>query len=117
MNTADDNPTLFGRIIRKEIPAEILYEDDLCLAFKDIAPQAPVHFLVIPKSYLPTLGDAQIQDQALLGHLLLKAAEIAKSQGLDGWRTVINTGPQGGQTVFHLHLHILGGRSLTWPPG
>ena len=117
MNHTDDNPTLFGRIIRKEIPAEILYEDDLCMAFKDIAPQAPVHFLVIPKAYIPTLGEAHSQDQALLGHLLLKASEIAKEQGLEGWRTVINTGAQGGQTVFHLHIHILGGRSLAWPPG
>ena len=117
MTQNDDNPTLFGRIIRKEIPADILYEDDLCLAFRDIAPQAPVHFLVIPKAYIPTLGEAQVNHQALLGHLLLKAAEIAKEQGLEGWRTIINTGDKGGQTVFHLHIHVLGGRTLTWPPG
>lgn len=117
MTQSNENPTLFGRIIRKEIPADILYEDDLCLAFKDIAPQAPVHFLIIPKIYIPTLGDAQSQDQFILGHLLLKAAEIAKAQGLEGWRTVINTGEKGGQTVFHLHIHVLGGRSLKWPPG
>ena len=109
--------TIFGKITRGEIPTEFLYEDDLCMAFKDIAPQAPVHFLVIPKVYIPTLSDAQENHQNLLGHLLLKVSEIAQDQGLQGWRTIINTGPEGGQTVFHLHIHVMGGRDLTWPPG
>jgi histidine triad (HIT) family protein len=110
--------TLFGKIIRREIPADIVYEDDLCLAFRDIAPQAPVHILVIPKQPIPKLAEAQAEDQPLLGHLLLTVKRIAEQEGLtDGYRTVINTGERGGQTVFHLHIHLLGGRDLTWPPG
>jgi histidine triad (HIT) family protein len=111
--------TLFSKIIRREIPAQIVYEDDLCLAFKDIHPQAPVHFLLIPKKEMATLNDAGAADQLLLGHMMLKVAEIAKSQGLaeNGYRLVINTNSDGGQTVYHLHMHILGGRSLGWPPG
>ena len=109
---------LFAKIIRREIPADIVYEDQLCLAFRDISPQAPVHILLIPKKELASLQAAESGDQSLLGHLLLKAAQIAKEQNLSaGWRAVINTGAQGGQTVFHLHIHILGGRSLDWPPG
>ncbi|HBW58040.1 MAG TPA: histidine triad nucleotide-binding protein [Oscillatoriales bacterium UBA8482] len=110
--------TIFSKIIRREIPADIVYEDDLCLAFRDIAPQAPVHILVIPKKPLPQLGDATPEDHAILGHLLLKVKQVAKDAGLDGgYRVVINTGEDGGQTVDHLHLHILGGRQMQWPPG
>jgi histidine triad (HIT) family protein len=110
--------TLFDKIIRREIPADIVYEDDLCLAFRDIAPQAPVHILLIPKIQIPTLAEAKPEHQALLGHLLLTAATIAREQGLtQGYRIVNNCGVDGGQTVYHLHFHILGGRSLQWPPG
>ena len=110
--------TLFSKIIRREIPADIVYEDDLCLAFRDITPQAPVHILVIPKKPIPSLADASPDDLALLGHLLLIVSTIAVSEGLtNGYRTVINTGIDGGQTVYHLHVHLLGGRSLSWPPG
>ncbi len=110
--------TIFGQIIRKEIPAQIVYEDDDVLAFKDINPQAPVHLLVIPKQPIPQLSQTQPQDQALLGKLLLTAQQIAAAEGLtQGYRVVINNGDDGGQTVYHLHLHILGGRSLSWPPG
>ena len=111
--------TIFGKIIRKEIPANIVYEDDLCLAFTDITPQAPTHILVIPKQPIPKLADATPDDKELLGHLLLTVKNIADQAGLteNGYRVVINTGSDAGQTVFHLHLHLLGGRSLTWPPG
>lgn len=110
--------TIFSKIIRREIPADIVYEDDLCLAFKDIAPQAPVHILVIPKKPIPKLADATPQDHALMGHLLLKVKQVAEEAGLEsGYRVVINTGDDGGQTVDHLHLHILGGRQMKWPPG
>ncbi|MBE9112596.1 histidine triad nucleotide-binding protein [Nodosilinea sp. LEGE 07298] len=111
--------TIFGKIIRKEIPANIVYEDDLCLAFTDITPKAPTHILVIPKQPIPKLADATTDDKELLGHLLLTVKEIADQHGLteNGYRVVINTGDDGGQTVYHLHLHLLGGRSLGWPPG
>lgn len=110
--------TLFTKIIRREIPAEIVYEDDLTLAFKDINPQAPVHILVIPKKAIPKLADAESQDHALMGHLLLTVKRVAEAAGLsNGYRVVINTGADGGQTVDHLHLHILGGRQMAWPPG
>ncbi|MEM9766628.1 MAG: histidine triad nucleotide-binding protein [Cyanobacteria bacterium P01_D01_bin.71] len=111
--------TIFGKIIRREIPADIVHEDDLCLAFRDVAPQAPTHVLVIPKKPIPKLADATGEDKALLGHLLLVVKAIAEQLGIaeDGYRVVINTGTNGGQTVFHLHLHLLGGRSLQWPPG
>ncbi|MEO1386157.1 MAG: histidine triad nucleotide-binding protein [Cyanobacteria bacterium J06634_6] len=110
--------TLFSKIIRREIPADIVYEDDLCLAFKDITPQAPTHILVIPKKPIPKLSEAQEEDKTLLGHMLLMVSAIAQEQNLDnGYRVVINTGEEGGQTVFHLHMHLLGGRSLGWPPG
>ncbi len=110
--------TLFSKIIRREIPADIVYEDDLCLAFRDITPQAPTHILVIPKQPIAMLPAARVEDKALLGHLLLAANEVARQQKLDsGYRVVINTGEDGGQTVFHLHLHLLGGRALGWPPG
>ena len=110
--------TIFSKIIRREIPADIVYEDDLAIAFRDVNAQAPVHILVIPKKPIPKLADAQPEDQALLGHLLLVVQRIAAQEGLtQGYRTVINTGDDGGQTVYHLHLHILGGRFMAWPPG
>jgi histidine triad (HIT) family protein len=110
--------TLFSKIIRKEIPADIVYEDDLALAFRDIHPQAPVHILVIPKKPIAKLADAESGDRALMGHLLLTVKRVAEQLGLsNGYRVVINTGNDGGQTVDHLHLHILGGRHMNWPPG
>lgn len=111
--------TLFEKIIEREIPAEIVYEDDLILAFNDINPQAPVHILVIPKKPIPRIDQATPQDQQLLGHLILKASQIAKDHNISqsGFRFVINNGKDGGESVPHLHLHILGGRSLQWPPG
>jgi histidine triad (HIT) family protein len=110
--------TIFTKIINRDIPADIVYEDDLCLAFKDIAPQAPVHILVIPKKPIPKLSDAEPADHALMGHLLLTVKRVADQVGLtNGYRTVINTGSDGGQTVNHIHLHILGGRQMEWPPG
>jgi histidine triad (HIT) family protein len=115
---AEDLDTIFGKIIRREIPADIVYEDELALAFRDVNPQAPVHILVIPKQRIPKLTDAQTGEQMLLGHLLLTAKTVAQQQGLEqGYRVVINTGAHGGQTVYHLHLHVLGGRSMGWPPG
>lgn len=110
--------TIFQRIIDKEIPAKIVHEDDWCLAFHDVAPQAPTHVLVIPKKPLTNLAAAGTEDQALLGHLLLTAKKVAEQLGLaNGYRTVINCGPDGGQSVDHLHIHVLGGRKLHWPPG
>jgi len=110
--------TIFSKIIRKEIPAHILYEDDLALAFTDVNPQAPVHILVIPKKPIVNLATAEPEDQALLGHLLLIVQKVAAQAGLEnGYRVVMNTGVDGGQTVHHLHIHILGGRSMSWPPG
>lgn len=115
---AQSSETLFSKIIRREIPADIVYEDDLALAFRDIHPQAPVHILVIPKQPIAMISEAQPADQALLGHLLLTVKTIAAQEGLEkGYRVVINSGEDGGQTVFHLHIHILGGRAMTWPPG
>ena len=110
--------TIFSRIIRREIPARIEHEDDLCLAFHDVAPQAPVHLLVIPKRVIPSLGEATAADTPLLGHLVAVASSLAHKLGLgDGYRLVINNGRDGGQTVHHLHIHVLGGRPLSWPPG
>ncbi len=110
--------TIFSKIIRREIPADIVYEDDLSLAFRDINAQAPTHILVIPKKPIPRLSDATPQDHAVLGHLLIKVKEIAAQEGLsNGFRVIINNGNDGGQTVDHLHIHILGGRQLAWPPG
>jgi histidine triad (HIT) family protein len=111
--------TLFEKICDKEIPAEIVYEDDQVVAFRDIAPVAPTHVLVIPRKAIPRVNEAQAEDQSLLGHLLLKAAEVARSLGLSesGYRLVINNGKDGGESVPHLHCHILGGRPLQWPPG
>ncbi len=110
--------TIFAKIIRKEVPAQIVYEDQEVLAFKDINPQAPVHILVIPKKEIPQLSLAQKEDQALLGKLLLTAKQVADQAGLtDGYRLIINNGSEGGQTVYHLHVHVLGGRPMQWPPG
>ncbi|XP_041355213.1 uncharacterized HIT-like protein Synpcc7942_1390 [Gigantopelta aegis] len=111
-------PTIFSKIIDKSIPADIIYEDDKCVAFNDVDPQAPVHFLVVPRKPIPTLGDAECEDQQLLGHLLLVARKVAKDRKLDnGYRLVINNGPDGAQSINHLHLHVLGGRQMEWPPG
>ena len=110
--------TIFSKIIRKEIPADIVYEDDLALAFRDVQPQAPVHILVIPKQPIESIDRAMDSDAALLGHLLIIVKRVAAQEGLvKGYRVVINTGEDGGQTVFHLHLHLLGQRAMTWPPG
>ncbi|NQX01629.1 histidine triad nucleotide-binding protein [bacterium] len=111
--------TLFEKICAKEIPATILFEDERCVAFRDISPQAPLHVLVIPRKPIPRVGLAENDDAALLGHLLLIAAQVARSEGVadDGYRLVINNGPHGGEAVPHLHVHLLGGRQLQWPPG
>ena len=110
--------TIFKRIIDKEIPANIVYEDDKCVAFRDVNPQAPVHVLVIPRQEIRSLAEATDEDTALLGHLLSTARRLATQMGLgQGYRVVINCGPDAGQSVDHLHLHVLGGRKLGWPPG
>ena len=112
---ADD--CLFCRIVRKEIPAKLVAEDEHCLAFRDTNPQAPLHVLVIPREHVPSLDEAR--DPELLGRLSLMAADIARKEGVaaSGYRTVMNTNSAAGQTVFHVHLHLLGGRSMHWPPG
>lgn len=110
--------TIFKRIIDREIPAKILYEDELALAFPDVSPQAPVHILVIPKKEIASLAELESGDAALIGHLFMVVQKVAAEQGLtNGFRTVINTGRDGGQTVNHLHIHLMGKRALTWPPG
>ena len=111
--------TIFSKIIRREIPADIVYEDELCLAFRDLNPQAPTHILIIPKEGLAGLQAVAPHHEHLLGHLLLVAAQLAEQEGIaaTGYRCAINAGPEGGQTVYHLHVHLLGGRQLEWPPG
>ena len=110
--------TLFTKIISREIPADIVHEDDLCLAFRDVNPQAPVHILLIPKKPLDTLSNARPEDQALLGHMLLVVGKITRELKIDGaFRLVVNNGKEGGQAVFHVHMHILAGRKFRWPPG
>jgi histidine triad (HIT) family protein len=111
--------TVFEKIVAREIPAEIVYEDNLVLAFRDIKPQAPTHILIVPKKLIPRVAEAAAEDQSLLGYLLLKAAEVARHAGLEakGYRLVINNGRDGGESVPHLHCHILGGRLMGWPPG
>lgn len=111
--------TLFEKLIAREIPAKIVYEDDKVIAFHDVKPQAPVHVLIIPKKPIPRIAEAKPDDHAVLGHLLLKAAEVAKQLGLtkNGFRLVFNNGPDAGEAVPHLHCHIIGGRKLAWPPG
>ena len=110
--------TIFTKIINREIPADIVYEDEHCIAFKDVNPQAPTHLLLIPKKPIEKLTDATAEDQALLGHLLIAAGNIAREHGFDNaFRVVVNNGADAGQSVFHLHLHLLAGRALSWPPG
>ena len=110
--------TIFKRIIDKEIPAEIVYEDDLCLAFRDVSPKAPTHILVIPKQEIPSLDALADEDAALLGHLWIVVRDLAKQLKLTGgYRVVVNCGPDAGQSVDHLHFHLLAGRKLDWPPG
>jgi histidine triad (HIT) family protein len=110
--------TIFKRILDREIPADFVYEDDRCVAFRDVNPQAPVHVLIIPRQEIPSLADASEGDASLLGHLLIVARDLAGQLGLEsGFRTVMNCGPDAGQTVDHLHVHLLGGRSFKWPPG
>lgn len=111
-------PTLFTKIISREIPAEIIYEDELCLAFRDINPQAPTHILLIPKKEIARLSDATAEDESLLGHMMLAAGKIARDSGVgEAFRLVINNGADAGQSVFHLHMHVLAGRHFKWPPG
>lgn len=110
--------TIFSKIIKREIPADIVYEDELCLAFRDVNPQAPTHVLLIPKKEIPRLVDAKAEDAALLGHLMLTANKVAQQLGVgDAFRLAVNNGTDAGQSVFHLHLHILAGRAFKWPPG
>ena len=111
--------TLFEKIRDREIPADIVHEDEVCLCFRDIAPQAPVHLLVVPRKPIPRVAEAGAEDQATLGHLLLTAAKVAKDLGFsdDGFRLVINNGRDGGEAVPHLHVHVLAGRQMEWPPG
>jgi histidine triad (HIT) family protein len=110
--------TIFTKIINKEIPADILYEDELALAFSDINPQAPIHFLVIPKKPITTINDIEKEDKALVGHLYWVAAQLAVKHGFakDGYRAVMNCNKNGGQTVYHIHLHVLAGKAMGWPP-
>ena len=109
--------TIFGKISRGEAQADIVYEDDRALAFRDMSPQAPCHLLVIPRKPIPQLSDALAEDEALLGHLMRVAHKVAGQEGLSDYRVVLNNGAGAGQTVFHLHLHVVGGRPLGWPPG
>ena len=111
--------TIFSKIIAREIPARIVFEDDRCVAFHDVAPQAPVHVLVIPKKEIARVAASTPEDEALLGHLIFTAQKVARDLGLaeSGFRLVINNGPDGGETVPHLHVHLLGGRAMDWPPG
>lgn len=110
--------TIFGKIIRKEIPAKILFEDDQCIAFHDVTPQAPTHFLVVPRKPIVQLSKAEDSDAALLGHMMIVAKKCAEQIGLPkGYRLILNDGPDGGQSVYHIHIHVMGGRQLGWPPG
>ena len=115
---SQENSTIFGKIIRREIPADIVYEDEVCLAFRDVSPQAPQHILLIPKKLIPKLADADENDAVLLGHMMLAVGKITRQLGIeDAFRLVINNGAAAQQTVFHLHMHILSGRPFSWPPG
>ncbi|XP_060522885.1 adenosine 5'-monophosphoramidase HINT1 [Cylas formicarius] len=117
-NARPGEDTIFGKILRKEIPCNFIYEDDLCVAFDDVNPQAPVHYLVIPRKPIPQLSKAADEDELLLGHLLIVARKIAATRKLDqGFRIVINDGPVGAQSVYHVHIHVLSGRQMRWPPG
>jgi len=113
-----DDRTLFQKIIDGDVPADIVHEDEQCIAFRDINPQAPTHLLIVPRKPIPTLDDLEPEDAELVGHLVLVARQLAAEEGLtDGYRTVFNCGDHGQQSVPHLHLHLLGGRQLSWPPG
>jgi len=114
-----DDDNVFAKMLAKQIPADVVYEDDQCMAFRDISPQAPTHILVIPRAPIAKLADTTDHDRGVLGHLLWAAGEVARREGLaeDGFRIVINNGVRAGQTVFHLHVHVLGGRDFRWPPG
>lgn len=116
---SEQNPTIFGKILRGEIPSNRVWEDDTCIAFRDINAAAPTHILIIPRKHIPTLNDVDAGDKETLGHLLWVASQIAKQEGLaeDGYRLAMNCNEDGGQTVFHIHIHLLGGRRLSWPPG
>ena len=110
--------TIFSKIIKREIPAKIVYEDDLCLAFEDINPQAPTHILLIPKKPIVKLSDAELEDRELMGHLMMTVGKIARELGIeDAFRLAVNNGAKAGQTVFHMHIHLLSGRPFSWPPG
>ena len=109
--------TIFHHILSGKIPCDEVYSDEHCLAFRDIQPQAPIHIILIPRIAIKSMYEVKVKDTEILGHLLLVSAKIARDEGLESWRTIINTGSEAGQTVFHLHLHIIGGRSLDWPPG
>jgi histidine triad (HIT) family protein len=111
--------TLFEKICQREIPADIVYEDEHCVCFRDIAPQAPTHLLLVPRKPIPRIGEATMEDKELLGHMLLQVSHIVRSAGISesGFRVVMNNGSDGGEAVPHLHIHILGGRAMTWPPG
>lgn len=113
-----ENNTIFGKILKGEIPADLVHEDDRCIAFRDVSPQAPNHILLIPRKLIPKLSDAVAEDKEILGHMMVTAGEIARKLGFeDAFRLVINNGSKAQQTVFHLHMHILSGRSFSWPPG
>jgi histidine triad (HIT) family protein len=115
---AYDDQNVFAKLLRGEIPSDRVWEDERCVAFRDVSPQAPIHLLVIPREPIAMLGDATAAQRDLLGHLLLVAGEVARQEGIgDAFRTVINHGAEAGQSVFHLHVHVLGGRPLAWPPG
>jgi histidine triad (HIT) family protein len=111
--------SIFKKIINKEIPAKIIFEDDHCLAFHDVSPQAPIHILMIPKKEIRSMAEATQEDKAVLGHMMFKCSEIARELGCseNGYRLVVNTNTWGGQSVYHLHIHLLSGRQLSWPPG
>lgn len=113
------NPCLFCRIAQREVPSNIVYEDDQVVAFEDINPQAPFHVLIVPRRHAQSVQELEQTDRPLLGHLMLTGAKLARDKGVadSGYRLVVNTGAHGGQTVFHLHLHVLGGRPMRWPPG
>ncbi len=111
-------PTLFEKIIQRDIPADIVYEDEVCVAFRDVNPQAPTHVLIVPRRPLDRVANATAEDQAMLGHLLLAAGKVAEQLGCkDAFRLVVNNGAEVGQSVFHLHVHLLAGRAFGWPPG
>jgi histidine triad (HIT) family protein len=118
VSPSEAEDTIFGKIVRGEIPAKFIYEDEKCVAFNDISPQAPVHFLVIPRKPIAKLSSCVESDADLLGHLMTVVNKVAKQQNLDnGYRVVVNNGPDGAQSVLYLHIHVLGGRQMNWPPG